>query len=343
MKYYCGIDLHASNSVLCVIDETERIHLRKKVPNCIFTITEMLNGFSPRPEVVIEATLNWYWLVDWLQEDGFNVKLAHTFGLHMITGAKVKTDDRDAFTLAKLLRIKAIPESYIYPSEKRPIRDLLRRRSAYVSLRAEAYTAIRTRLLQNGLHGLSLATIKGLDEREIREMVTHPVIQASMLHELERIRLYSREIAKMEKMVLDFASAEPLFKLLQTIPGVGKILALTIYYETGEIERFGSAKQYCSNARVVPGVAQSGAVTRRGRGSKQGNPYLKWAFMQAASISVRYYPKVREFREKHMARRRSKAKRLISMSIVAHKLAIGAYHVMKRKVPFREELMFAGS
>ncbi len=68
----------------------------------------MLNGFSPRPEVVIKATLNWYWLVDWLQEGGFNVKLAHTFGLHMITGAKVKTDDRDAFTLAKLLRIKAI-------------------------------------------------------------------------------------------------------------------------------------------------------------------------------------------------------------------------------------------
>ena len=141
MKYYCGIDLHANNSVLCIIDDTEEIHLMEKVQNCIFTITEMLNRFSPRPEIVIESTLNWYWLVDWLQEDGFNVKLAHTFGLHMITGAKVKTDKRDAFTLAKLLRINAIPEAYIYPSEKRPIRDLLRRRCALVRLRAEAYTA----------------------------------------------------------------------------------------------------------------------------------------------------------------------------------------------------------
>jgi transposase len=341
MKYYCGIDLHTRDSVLCVIDETDKIHLREKVANCIFTIKEMLNGFSPRPEVVIEATLNWYWLVDWLQEDGFTVKLAHSLGLSMITGAKVKTDNRDAFTLAKLLRLNAIPEAYIYPAEKRPIRDLLRRRYTLVCLRAEAYTAIRTRLLQNGLHGFSLATIKGLDEPEICEMVSHPVIQASMLHELERIRLYSREIGKMEEMVLRSVNEEPLFRLLQTIPGVGKILALTIYYEAGEIERFGSAKQFCSYARVVPGVAQSSSVTRKGRGSKQGNPHLKWAFMQAASISVRYYPNVKKFREKHMARRRSKAKRLISMSIVAHKLAVGAFHVMKGRVPFREELMFA--
>ena len=174
-------------------------------------------------------------------------------------------------------------------------------------------------------------------------MVTHPVIQASMLHELQRIRLYSREIAKMEKMVLRSVTAEPLFKLLQTIPGVGKKLALTIHYEAGKIERFGSAKQFCSYARVVPGVAQSSSITGRGRGRKQGNPYLKWAFMQAACISVRYHPNVRIFRERHMARRRSKARRLIPMSVVAHKLATGAYHVMKGKVHFREELMLAGS
>ncbi|MCP4576233.1 MAG: IS110 family transposase [Deltaproteobacteria bacterium] len=171
-------------------------------------------------------------------------------------------------------------------------------------------------------------------------MISHPVIQADMLQELERIALYSREIEKMEKRVLDSVKNEPLMELLQTIPGVGKILALTIYYEAGQIERFGSAKQFCSYARVVPGIAQSSSVTRRGKGSKQGNPHLKWAFMQAASLAVRYYPKVRKFRQKHLTRRRAKAKKLISMSIVAHKLAIGAYHVMKGKQPFRQELMF---
>jgi len=341
MKYYCGIDLHTRDSVLCVIDEKDRIHLREKVPNCIFTIVEKLDSFSPRPPVAVEATLNWYWLVDGLQEHEFNVKLAHTYGLSMIKGAKVKTDQRDAFTLARLLRLDAIPEAYIYPKEKRPVRDLLRRRAKLVDLRAQAYVSIRTRLLQNGLYGFSQTAIKKLDAREICEMVTHPVIQADMFHELERIALYSREIEKTEKRVLDSVKNEPMLELLQTIPGVGKILALTIYFEAGQIERFGSAKQFCSYARVVPGIAQSSSVTRRGKGSKQGNPHLKWAFMQAAAIAVRFYPNVRKFRQTHLARRRSKAKKLISMSIVAHKLAIGAYHVMKGKQPFRQEMMFA--
>jgi len=52
--------------------------------------------------------------VDGLQESGFEVKLAHPLGLFMITGAKVKTDKRDAFALARLLRLNAVPEAYIY-------------------------------------------------------------------------------------------------------------------------------------------------------------------------------------------------------------------------------------
>ena len=106
MKFYCGIDLHAKDCVLCVIDNKEKIHLREKVPNRLEAIVGMLRGFSQRPAVAVEATLNWYWLVDGLEEAGFRVKLAHTHGLHMITGAKVKTDPRDAFSLVIILKPK---------------------------------------------------------------------------------------------------------------------------------------------------------------------------------------------------------------------------------------------
>jgi transposase len=158
---------------------------------------------------------------------------------------------------------------------------------------------------------------------------------------LERIRLYTREINSLDKSILETVADEPQFELLRTIPGVGKILALTIFYEVGDIQRFGGPKQFCSYARVVPRVAQSGSTTRRGRGSKQGNPHLRWAFGQAAVIAVRYYDPVRKFRQAHLDRRRSKARKMISLGIVAHKLAIGAYHVLKGNVPFRQELMFS--
>jgi len=340
MQYYCGIDLHSKDSWLCVIEEKERIHLRKKVPNHLSTILQELDTFSPKPSAVVESTMNWYWRVDGLQEAGFEVKLAHIFGLHMITGAKVKTDRRDAFSLARLLRLDAVPEAYIYPKQRRPVRDLLRRRNRLVSVRASAYRSMKQVLSQQGIQGYSLSDLKRFDEATILRLFDHPALQAGMQMELDRISLYSLQINTLERIIQNSVANEPLFELLQTIPGVAKILGLTIFYEVGDIERFGGPKPFCSYARVVPGVAQSSSVTRRGRGSKQGNPYLKWAFMQAAGISIRYEPNVRKFRQTHMARRRSKARRLISLSIVAHKLAIGAYFVLKDRVPFRMELMF---
>ena len=64
---------------------------------------------------MVESTFNWYWLIDGLQAEGYEVVLAHTLGLYLITGAKVKTDRRDAYSLAKLLLVGAVPAAYIYP------------------------------------------------------------------------------------------------------------------------------------------------------------------------------------------------------------------------------------
>lgn len=340
MKFYCGIDLHATNSFLCVIDDKDRVLLKEKLKNDLGSILYALESFSPRPSVAVEATINWYWLVDGLQEAGFDVKLAHSMALYMITGAKVKTDRRDAFSLAKLLRLDAIPEAYIYPKAKRPIRDLLRKRKQVVNLRANAYGALRRVLLQYGFYGYSQATIKSLTEEQLDRHLEHFATQAGCHLEVQRIRFYSKQIKILENIILSSVSDDRCFELLQTIPGVGKILALTILYEAGDIDRFQSVKHFCSYARVVPGVAQSSGVSKRGRGSKQGNPHLKWAFCQAAALSVRYNTGIRKFRQRHLARRRSKAKKLVTLCIVAHKLAIAAYNVLKNRVPFKQELMF---
>ena len=114
--FYSGIDLTARDSHLCVIDENLSIHLQQKAPNDLLLASLIcLSLLSLDLQIVVESTFNWYWLVDGLQALGFDVCLAHTLGLAMITHAKVKTDRRDAFTLAKLLRAGMIPKAYIYP------------------------------------------------------------------------------------------------------------------------------------------------------------------------------------------------------------------------------------
>jgi transposase len=338
--FYCGIDLSARDSHLCVIDESLSIHLQQKVANELTGIACLLEQFKPDLKTVVESTFNWYWLVDGLQRLGFDVCLAHTLGLAMITKAKVKTDRRDAFTLAKLLRAGVIPKAYIYPAKTRPVRDLLRRRHKVVSMRAEEYGSLRQLLLREGILSSSRNEIKLAEEEDLREWFSHPLVVMSGSQQLERIDLLSRQITELEQQIFDLTRDKADYKRLLKIAGIGRILALTILYEVGEISRFQSVRQFSSYCRLVPGVAQSGAVTRRGRSSKQGNHYLKSAFNQAAVVAVRSYARIRRCYERHLARHRGGARKLVAYNVIAHKLAQAVYFVLKRGEDYREEKLF---
>lgn len=340
MRFYCGLDLSARTCQVCVIDEDLSVLVQEKVPNELSRIMELVEPYREDLEAVVESTFNWYWLVDGLREAGVEVCLAHTLGLSMITGAKVKTDRRDALMLAKLLRAGMIPKAYIYPKKTRPIRDLLRKRMKVTSLRAREYASLRKLLYRQGIAEHNRNGIKRVIEEDLEMWFRDRRIELSAKHELRRIRFYTEQINEMERMIFSTVKESHPYHRLLAIPGIGAILAITIYYEVGEIERFSNARTFSSYCRVVPGVAQSGTSTRRGRGSKQGNPYLKWALFQAAVHAVRYSPKVRRCYERHLRRHRGRARKLIAYNIIAHKLAQAVYHVLSDGVAYREEMLF---
>ena len=340
MKYYCGIDLGATHSHLCVVDEALRVCLQEKVRNDLPTLLSLLDTYKTSLQIVVESTFNWYWLIDGLQEAGYDVRLAHTLGLFMITAAKVKTDKRDAFALAKLLRIGTIPAAFIYPKETRPLRDLLRRRSSLVHARATEYGTLRSLLLRHGIISCSRNSVKRAEDEELIEWFDHPFVKLHAGLVLDRIRLFTGQIETLEKTILAQCSPLDAFGRLRGVPGIGTTLAMTIYYEIGDISRFDNARRFSSYCRLVPGIAQSGSTLRRGRGSKQGNPHLKWAFSQAALYAVRYYPKIRTCYERHLQRHRGRARKLIAYNVIAHKLALAVYHVLKHNAAYQEKLLF---
>jgi transposase len=105
MSLYAAIDLHSSNSVLAVLDETDKPLRQRRLPNQLPAILKELEPFRDElVGIVVESTYNWYGLVDGLTDHGYRVHLAH------------------------LLRLGILPEGHIYPREDRPVRDLLRRR-----------------------------------------------------------------------------------------------------------------------------------------------------------------------------------------------------------------------
>lgn len=340
MPFYCGMDLSARDCQVCVIDENLALLVQQKVRNELSRILRLIEPFKEHLQIVVESTFNWYWLVDGLQEAGYNVCLAHTLGLYMITGAKVKTDRRDALALAKLLKAGMIPKAYIYPKDTRPLRDLLRCRSNLVTLRGAEYGGLRRLLLRHGLLAHSRNDIKQTAADDLERWFAHPLVRLHGQQELARIDLYTQQIATLETQILATVQDRPEFHRLLTVPGIGKILAMTIFYEIGQIDRFQDAREFSSYCRVVPGVAQSGPVTRRGRHAKQGSPHLKWAFSQAAVYAVRYHPKIRRYFDRHLGRHRGKGGKLIAYNIIAHKLAQAAYHVLRDGTVYQEELLF---
>jgi transposase len=340
MAFYCGIDLSARESSLCVIDDNQSIVFEQKLSNQIERIEHSLRRFKTDLRIVVESTFNWYWLVDGLQSAGYDVCLAHTLGLQMITGAKVKTDRRDAYALARLLRAGMIPKAYIYPAQSRAVRDLLRRRQRLVRQRAYEYGQIRQLLLRCGVIDVGRNAVKEIDDDDLTSLFDHPMLVLHAGQELERIRLYSEQLEEMESCILAQAQARPEFTRLQKVPGIGVILGLTILYEIGQIDRFPDVRCFSSYCRLVPGVAQSGTVSRRGRASKQGNPHLKNAFSQAAVTAVRCYPQIKRYFERHLKGQKSGKRKLVVYNIVAHKLARAVYHILRDGAVYQMERLF---
>ena len=117
-KLYGGIDLHANNSLVIVLNEQDQVVLQKRVPN---ELEQILHGLTPfRAQLqglVVESTYNWYWLVDGLMEAGYHVHLANPAAMQQYAGLKYTNDDTDARWLAHLLRLELLPTGYIYPKE----------------------------------------------------------------------------------------------------------------------------------------------------------------------------------------------------------------------------------
>lgn len=339
-QFYVGMDLHTRSVQICVMDEKGQRAFEGSVACCLGQILDTLAPFGPDLMIAVESTYNWYWLVDGLMDAGYDVRLAHAYGLRMITRAKVKTDRRDAYRLARYLRLGELPEAYIYPKEKRPYRDLLRRRLNLVQFRAAAYTSLHIQLRQYNVDAFTADALKSVDSNAIDALtLPEPVtLYGQML--LEHIQLFSKQIHILERRIKQSVGTVPAFRLLKTLPGVHDILGMTVYYEAGDINRFKSDRHFASYSRVVPPASNSGGKHSRGPGGKQGNPYLKCAFCQAATTAARYYDYCRRFKERHARKRAGNLGRLMANNILAHKLATAAFFVLRDRVPFDQKKMF---
>lgn len=337
-KHYCGIDLHAKMMYVCIMNADGEIlfHRNMKTDRELF-----LRKIAPFREdlcVSTECMQSWYWLADTCQDEGIAFALGHALTMRLIHGSKSKNDRVDSERIALLLRNHTFPLAYSYPREMRSTRDLLRRRINLVRKRADHLAHIRNTNNQYNLPDIEKKLQYKSNRAGVAEKFEDESARKTIETDFKNIAHYDEVIKELDLYIEKKAKvqAPEAFKLLKTIDGVGRILALTILYEIHDINRFSRVQGFVSYARLVKGMQQSAGKTKGTSGAKMGNVNLKWAFSEAAVCFLRHNPDAKKMKMK-LERRHGKAK---ALSIIATKLGRAVYYMLKNGEAFDKKRFF---
>jgi len=285
--------------------------------------------------VCVECIFTWYWLADLCAREGIPFVLGHALYMKAIHGGKAKNDKIDAQKIAVLLRGGMLPQAYVYPAEMRATRDLLRRRIHLMRKRAELLTHVQQTNCQYNLPEIGKKIAYKANRAGVAERFPDPAVQKSIEVDLALIDYYDQLLRDLELAIVTTAKqhdANTLY-LLQTVPGIGKILSLVLLYEIHDIARFPRVQDFVSYCRLIKCTKESAGKRYGTSGTKIGNAYLKWAFSEAAVLFLRNNPAG----QKYLARLENKHGKGKALTVLAHKLARAVYYMLQRTTAFNME------
>jgi transposase len=223
---------------------------------------------------------------------GIPFVLGHALYMQAIHGGKAKYDKLDAHKLVVLLRGGMLPQASVYPAAMRATHDLLRRRMYLTRKRAEPLAHIQHTNSQDNLPEIGPKLAYKANRDGVVAWFPDPAVQKSMEVDLTLLGSYDPLLRALELHIVKAAKqhdANTLY-LLQTVPGIGKILSLVLLYESHDIQRFPSVPAFVSYCRLVKCAKESASKRYGTAGAKLGNASLKWAFSEAAVLFLRDNP-----------------------------------------------------
>src|SRR5713101_4472823 len=279
---YAAIDIHKQAFQAAVLDPDSGQVVEERFSADRESLARWADGLRGRVgAVAIEATTGWRWVWQELVARGFEVRLAEPLQAGALLGRRrsAKTDRLDARWLARLLAKEMLPQSWIPPAEIQQLRDRTRLRKALAEDRRRWGQRLHACLLHEGwpCSKSNLVRPPGLRWAAALQLPEHARLQVdSVLAALEvQLDVVDTELRR-------FARNDARCQALQTIYGIGPILACHLLAEIGEASRFQRADQITRLAGLDPVVDESGDSRRRGKLAKAGSPHLRWALNEAA-------------------------------------------------------------
>src|SRR5438093_13444034 len=259
-------------------------------------------------------------------EAGYRVHLANPAAIQQYSGLKYSDDHSDARWLAHLLRLAVLPEGYIYPKAERAVSDLLRKRAHLVRQHTANVLSVQNIMARHTGGRFSVKRIQELTKQELTTLLTEESQVLAVTSSLVVLDCLQHQIKTLEKTIHKCLKHTPAYEQLLTVQGIGTILAQTIALETGAISRFPTVGNYASYCRCVDSTKISNGK-RKGTGNvKNGNPYLAWAYMEAAQFAIRFEPEAQRFYQRKLAQ--SNNNTILARKSVAHKLSRACYYII---------------
>jgi transposase len=332
-QYYCGIDLHTKSMFVCIVDQSGEIVLHQNTPVSTYGLYQLIKPFLPDLVIAVECIFTWYWIADFCQQHHIPFVLGHALYMKAIHGAKTKNDRIDSHKIAALLRGGMLPMAYVYPAKMRSTRDLLRRRMHFMYKRSELLAHIQNTKNQYNLPDFEKSISRKRNRHGVAEHFPDQSVRKSIELDLALLKHYDTLLNDVELYLTRHAKEHQPndLYLLQTIPGVGKILALVILYEIENISRFDRVQNFTSYARLIkPQKESAGKIRGASKTRKMGNAYLKWAFSEATLLLLREKQDVKDYHGK-LKNRHGKAR---ALAIISHKLGRTVYYMLKNRQAF---------
>jgi transposase len=229
-----------------------------------------------------------------------------------------------------------LPEGYIYPKAERAVRDVLRKRSHLVRQQTANVLSLPHIIVRHTGVRLSAKRMHALTLEEVERLLPQPDQVLAVTSSLAVLHCLGQQIKALEKLVHTRLQHTPAYEQLQTVDGIRTIVAQTMVLETGAMRRLPTVGHDASSCRCVQSTTISNGK-RKGQGNvKNGNPYLEWAYMEAAQFAVRFSPTVQRFYQ----RKQAKSHLMVARKAVAHQRSRACSYLMRDLVPFHVHKAF---
>ena len=249
-------------------------------------LLQRLRGRTTTLTLAYEAGPCGYQLFRYLATKGVTCQVVAPSLIPRKPGDKVKTDRRDAVTLARLLRSGDLTAVYVPSVEDEAIRDLCRARDAARLTMKNAKLRLKAFLLRQGLHYVGRADWNAAHRRYLAKVVCPTPAQQIVFQ--EGLRAVDEQVERIARLEAELKEALPTWRLapvvdaLQALRGVQWLVALTVVAELGDLTRFDNPRQLAAFVGLIPSEHSSGPARRQGGITKAGNGRARRALIEAA-------------------------------------------------------------